>query len=78
VKCRRVSYSDREREGERGLHKDNDLGKSLVAAGEKSKMTQKRKLKRLVYQVNIILTSTGRISSDVYFLLFNPNFKTSI
>jgi hypothetical protein len=54
------------------------LGKSLVAAGEKSKMTQKRKLKRLVYQVNIILTSTGRISSDVYFLLFNPNFKTSI
>ena len=38
----------RGREGERGLHEDNDLGKSSVAAGEKSKMTQKRELKRLV------------------------------
>jgi len=33
---------------ERGLHEENDLGKASVAAGEKSKMTQKRKLKRLV------------------------------
>jgi hypothetical protein len=38
----------RARERERGLHEENDLGKSIVAAGEKSKMTQKRKLKRLV------------------------------
>jgi len=45
VKRRRVLYSDKR---ERGLHEENDLGKASVAAGQKSKMTQKRKLKRLV------------------------------
>jgi hypothetical protein len=50
-----VFYRAREREGEGGreLHEDNDLGKSIVAAGEKSKMTQKRKLKRLAIRYTL-------------------------
>jgi len=42
-----------ERGREVGLHEVNDLGMSIVAAGEKSKMTQKRKLKRLVIRYTL-------------------------
>ena len=46
-------YRAIERERERELHEDIDLGKCSVAAGEKSKMTQKRKLKRLVIRLTL-------------------------
>ena len=46
-------YRAREKGREGGLHEDNDLGKSIVAAGEKSKMTQKRKLKRLAIRYTL-------------------------